>query len=77
MSDESETKKDIHIDVEERMDAADTQDRELSEEDVEQIKKERDERLDPDNRPEGAIVDNTGDNAPDEDALSDDENEDD
>ena len=29
-------------------------------EDAEQIEKERQERLDPDNRPEGAEVDNTG-----------------
>ncbi|MCW2794214.1 MAG: hypothetical protein JWO76_3312 [Nocardioides sp.] len=36
-----------------------------SEEEVEEIEAERKRRLDPDNRPEGAEVDNTGENLPD------------
>ncbi len=50
----------VEIDVEARIDAANhDQDRELSDEDVKRLEAERDERLDPDNRPEGAVVDNT------------------
>lgn len=36
---------------------------------VEEIEAERARRLAPENRPEGAVVDNTGDNAPDLDAV--------
>ena len=36
------------------------QDDGLSDEDREQLEKEREERLDPDNRPVNAVVDNTG-----------------
>ena len=36
-----------------------------SEEEVREIEEERERRLDPDNRPENAEVDNTGDNMPD------------
>ena len=36
-----------------------------SDEEVKEIEEERERRLDPDNRPENAQVDNTGDNMPD------------
>ncbi|MEH3034454.1 MAG: hypothetical protein PGN07_10580 [Aeromicrobium erythreum] len=50
----------LEIDVEARIDRANhEQDAELSEEDVRRIEAEREERLDPANRPEGAVVDNT------------------
>lgn len=38
---------------------------EISDEEVAKIEEERERRLDPANRPEGAEVDNTGDNKPD------------
>ena len=38
---------------------------EVSEEEKKEIEEERERRLDPDNRPENAEVDNTGDNMPD------------
>jgi hypothetical protein len=39
--------------------------REVSEEEIAEIEAERERRLDPDNRPDNAEVDNTGDNMPD------------
>ena len=45
--------------------AAKFRDIEVSEEEQQQIEEERQERLDPENRPDNAEVDNTGDNMPD------------
>lgn len=50
----------IDVDVDARVQEATSAETEsLGEDDVEQIEKEREERLDPDNRPVNAIVDNT------------------
>lgn len=49
------------LDVDDRIDdASDAGEQSLSDVDVEQVEREREERLDPDNRPDGAEVDNTG-----------------
>ena len=49
------------LDVDERIDdASDAGEQSLEDVDVEQVEREREERLDPDNRPDGAEVDNTG-----------------
>lgn len=57
-NDES-TDKPIEIDVDKRVDEGYSTDDEVTEEEAEQLEKERQERLDPDNRPENALVDNT------------------
>ena len=49
----------LEVDVDKRVDAGYSTDNEVSEEEAEQLEKERQERLDPDNRPENALVDNT------------------
>ena len=46
-------------DVDESTDQATREDTELSQEELDEIEAERKERLDPDNRPEHAEVDNT------------------
>lgn len=57
-TDES-TDKPLEIDVDKRVDEGYSADDEVTEEEAEQLEKERQERLDPDNRPENALVDNT------------------
>ena len=49
----------LEIDVDARVDAGYSADDEVSEEEAEQLENERQERLDPDNRPANALVDNT------------------
>jgi hypothetical protein len=51
--------KPLEIDVDKRVDEGYSADDEVTEEEAEQLEKERQERLDPDNRPENALVDNT------------------
>lgn len=50
---------DVDIDVDERVDDSSSEKDEVSEVDAEQIEKERQERLAPENRPINAEVDNT------------------
>ena len=50
---------DVVIDVEQRVDDDSSEGNGLSEEDVEQIEREREERLAPENRPINSEVDNT------------------
>ena len=57
-NDESSDKP-IEVNVDERVDAGYSTDDEVSKEEAEKLEKEREERLDPDNRPENALVDNT------------------
>ena len=59
MSDSESKDKPIEVDVDSRVDAGYSADDEITEEEAEQLEKEREERLDPDNRPTNAIVDNT------------------
>jgi len=59
MSDSESTDEPIEVDVDSRVDAGYSADDEVTEEEAEQLEKERQERLDPDNRPENALVDNT------------------
>ncbi|TXL62258.1 hypothetical protein [Aeromicrobium terrae] len=50
----------IQVDVDSRVDQGfSTDDMDVTEEEAEQLRKEREERLDPENRPTNAIVDNT------------------
>ena len=47
------------VDVDERVDTGYSADDEVSEDEAKQLEEERKERLDPDNRPANALVDNT------------------
>jgi hypothetical protein len=59
MSD-SATDEPIEVDVDSRVDQGfSVDDMDVTDEEAEQLKKEREERLDPENRPTNAIVDNT------------------
>ena len=58
-SNDESTDKPLKIDVDKRVDEGYSADDEVTEEEAEQLEKERKERLDPDNRPENALVDNT------------------
>jgi hypothetical protein len=50
----------IEVDVDSRVDEGfSTDDMDVTDEEAEQLEKEREERLDPENRPTNAIVDNT------------------
>jgi hypothetical protein len=57
-NDES-TDESLEVDVDERVDAGYSADDEVSEDEAKQLEEERKERLDPDNRPANALVDNT------------------
>jgi hypothetical protein len=59
MSGSESTDEPIEVDVDSRVDAGYSTDDEVSEDEAEQLEKEREERLDPDNRPDNALVDNT------------------
>ena len=59
MSNSESTDEPIEVDVDSRVDAGYSADDEITEEEAEQLEKEREERLDPDNRPANALVDNT------------------
>lgn len=59
MSNGESTDEPIEVDVDSRVDAGYSADDEITEEEAEQLEKEREERLDPDNRPANALVDNT------------------
>lgn len=51
----------VELDVDDRIDEAnDAGEQSPDDVDVEQLEREREERLDPDNRPDGAEIDNTG-----------------
>jgi hypothetical protein len=58
-SPEEPTDKPIEVNVDERVDAGYSSDDEISEEEAEKVEEERKERLDDDNRPANALVDNT------------------
>ena len=57
-NDES-TDESLEVDVDERVDTGYSADDEVSEDEAKQLEEERKERLDPDNRPANALVDNT------------------
>jgi hypothetical protein len=59
MSGSESTDEPIEVDVDSRVDAGYSADDEITDEEAEQLEKEREERLDPDNRPANALVDNT------------------
>jgi hypothetical protein len=59
MNDSESKDKPLEVDVDARVDAGYSADDEVSEDEAEQLEKERQERLDPDNRPANALVDNT------------------
>jgi len=57
-NDES-TDESLEVDVDSRVDGGYSTDDEVSEDEAKQLEEERKERLDPDNRPANALVDNT------------------
>jgi hypothetical protein len=59
MSGNDESSETPEVDVDERVDAGYSADDEVSEDEAKQLEEERKERLDPDNRPVNALVDNT------------------
>jgi hypothetical protein len=59
MSGTESTDEPLEVDVDSRVDAGYSADDEVSDDQAEQLEKERQERLDPDNRPDNALVDNT------------------
>jgi hypothetical protein len=59
MSSNESTDEPIEVDVDSRVDAGYSADHEISDDEAEKVEKEREERLDPDNRPANALVDNT------------------
>lgn len=59
MSGNESNDKPIEVDVDSRVDAGYSTDHEISEDEAENVEEERKDRLDPDNRPENALVDNT------------------
>jgi hypothetical protein len=59
MSNSDSNDEPLEVDVDSRVDAGYSTDDEVSEEEAEKLEQERQERLDPDNRPENALVDNT------------------
>ena len=59
MSDTESPDEPLEVDVDSRVDAGYSADDEISDDQAEQLEKERQERLDPDNRPDNALVDNT------------------
>ena len=59
-NDESDAAREpIEVDVDSRVDEGFSSDQEISEDDVEKLEQERKERLDPENRPANAEIDNT------------------
>jgi hypothetical protein len=59
MSGNDESSETPEVDVDNRVDDGYSSDDEVSEDEAKQLEEERKERLDPDNRPTNALVDNT------------------
>ncbi|MGA9101452.1 hypothetical protein [Aeromicrobium sp.] len=58
-STEESSDESLEVDVDKRVDAGYSSDDEISDDEAEKVEEERKERLDPDHRPENALVDNT------------------